>query len=164
MNLWNPKTPVMELPHLTGQLKRRLHGDSYRTAEKLDKCPAEQLRALGYSANAIGHIKEALRRQRQFAVDIADILAAEGVTLKILAALHPFDLLALPLTTAQLGYIIRWQHDIGGRYGDKEIFCVAGGRVYYCTACPYRDHRSTFCGFCTRKLLDELAEKKRGNP
>jgi len=162
MNLWNPQTPVVELPHLTDKLKRRLYGDGYRAADKLDKCPKEQLRGLDYSASAINHIREALRQQRQFSEGISAILTAEGITLKKLLVLQPFDLLNLPLTTAQVGYLLRWQHDIGGRYGDKEIFCVANGRVYYCTECPYRDERSNYCGWCTRKLLDDLADKKRG--
>lgn len=55
MNLWNPKTPVAELPHLTEQLKHRLRSDGYRTADKLDRCPKEQLRVLGYSDSAVGH-------------------------------------------------------------------------------------------------------------
>jgi len=162
MILWNPKTPVMELPHLNDQLKQRLHYDGYRTAEKLDNCLKEQLRALGYSDSAVGHIRQALREQRQFASDLADILLAEGITSKRMPNLQPFDLFSLPLTTAQLGYLLRWQYDVGGRYGDKDIFCVAGGRVYYCTECRYRDERSNFCGVCTKKLLDDLAAKKRG--
>ena len=60
------------------------------------------------------------------------------------------------------GYLLRWQRDVGGRYGEKEIYCVAGGRVYYCSTCRYRDERSNFCGFCMKKLLDDAAEKKRG--
>ena len=75
--------------------------------------------------------------------------------------LQPFDLLNLPLTTAQLGYLLRWQHDVGGRYGEQEIYCAINGRVYYCTACPYRNELSNFCGVCYRKLLDDLAEQKK---
>ena len=163
MNLWNPKTPVMELPFLSDSLKRRLYADEYRTAEKLDNCPLVHLLDLGYNSVTIGHIRKALRQQRQFAVDIADILLAEGITGKMMPSLQLFDLLNLPLTTAQLGYLLRWQRDVGGRYGEKEIYCVAGGRVYYCTECRYRDERSNFCGFCMKKLLDDIAEKKRGN-
>ena len=161
MNLWNPQTPVMELPHLTDQLKRRLLADAYRTADKLDKCPKAQLRALGYSAGAIGHIREALRRQRQFADDIAAVLTAEGHTYKTLLSLQPFDLFSLPLSTAQLGYLLCWQHQIGGRYSDREIFCEVNGRVYYCTSCPYRNELSNFCSWCTRKVLDDMAEQKK---
>ena len=162
MNLWNPNTPIAELPHLTDKLKRSLDTDGYKSVDKLDKCPKAQLRALEYSVTSIGHIHEALRQQRRFAEEIADLLTAEGITLKMLISLQPFDLLNLPLSTAQVGYLLRWQRDIGGRYSDKEIFCVANGRVYYCTDCPYRDERSNYCGWCTRKLLDDLAEKKGG--
>ena len=162
MNLWNPKTPVTELPCLSDSLKRRLYADEYRTAGKLDSCPLVHLLDLGYTSIAVDHIRKALRQQRQFASDIADILLAEGITGKKMPSLQLFDLLNLPLTTAQLGYLLRWQRDVGGRYGDKEIYCVAGGRVYYCTECRYRDERSNFCGFCMKKLLDDVAEKKRG--
>ena len=163
MNLSNPKTPTMELPHLSDKLKRRLHGDELRTADKLGECPNEHLQGLGYSVQDIQHIRASLRWHRQFSMDIEDILLAEGVTGKMVRAMQPFDLLNLPLTTAQLGYLLRWQKDMAGRYGDKELFCVTGGRVYYCTTCKYRDERSNFCGFCTKKLLDDMAEKKRGN-
>jgi len=162
MNLWNPNTPIEELDHLSDKLKQRLHGDDYRSVGRLDQCPAEQLRVLGYSTEAIKRIHEALRGHRKDLAYLADILRAEGLTYKALLNMQPFDLLNLPLTTAQLGYLLRWQRDMGGRYGDKDIFCVAGGRVYYCTECPYRDERSNFCGFCTKKLLDDIARQKRG--
>jgi len=162
MNLWNPKTPVAELACLSDKLKQRLHGGDYRSVERLDRCPSEQLRALGYNREAVKRIHEALRRHRSDLADLADILTAEGLTCKALLTMQPFDLLGLPITATQLGYLLRWQHDVGGRYGDKDIFCVAGGRIYYCTSCPYRDERSNFCGFCTKKLLDDIAEKKRG--
>jgi len=162
MNLWNPKTPVGELQYLSDKLKRRLHGDDYRNVGQLDQCPAELLRALDYSTETIKRIHEALRGHRKDLAYLADILYAEGVTEKMLKAMQPFDLLNLHLTTAQLGYLLLWQRDVGGRYGEKEMFCVVGGRVYYCTECPYRDERSNYCGWCTRKLLDDMAEKKRG--
>jgi len=161
MNLWNPKTPVMELQALSDKLKRRLRGDNYRAVEKLDQCPAEQLRALGYSDDAVGRIRGALRQHRQFCDDLAGILLAEGLTQKMLFEMQPFDLLRLPLTAAQVGYLLRWQLDIAGRYGEQELFCVTGGRVYYCTGCPYKDERTRFCGWCTRKLLDDMREGKR---
>jgi len=161
MNLWNPHTPVAELPNLSDKLKRRLRGDALRTVERLDQCPAEQLRALGYSDEAVQRIRASLRNHRQFCTDLADILLAEGFTQKMLFEMQPFDLLRLPLTTAQVGYLLRWQMDVAGRYGEQELFCVTGGRVYYCTGCPYRDERARFCGWCTRKLLDDIKEGKR---
>ena len=161
MNLWSPFTPVAELPNLSDKLKRRLRGDALRTVERLDQCPAEQLRVLGYSDEAVQRIRASLRLHRQFCADLADILLAEGFTQKMLYEMQPFDLLRLPLTTAQVGYLLRWQMDVAGRYGEQELFCVTGGRVYYCTGCPYRDERARFCGWCTRKLLDDI---KEGNP
>jgi len=160
MNLWNPKTPITELLHLSDQLKDRLRGDLFRTVERLDQCPADQLRVLGYSTEAIGKIRGALRQHRQFCTDVADILHSEGITQKMLFEMQPYDLLRLPLTTAQGGYLLRWQMDVAGRYGEQELFCVTGGRIYYCTGCPYRDERSRFCGWCTRKLLDDIKEGK----
>jgi len=112
--------------------------------------PAVELQGLGYSVQDIQHIRASLRWHRQFSMDIEDILLAEGITGKLLLALQPFDLLNLPLTTAQLGYLLRWQKDIAGRYGDKELFCVTGGRVYYCTTCKgvfYHYHHHTHLHF-----------------
>ena len=161
LTYWNPKLPMEELLGLSDQLKRRLRSDGYRTAGKLDQCPKEQLRALGYSDHAREQIGKALRLQRQFTEDIADIFAAEGVTEKMAKAMQPYDLFSLQLSTAQLGYILRWQRDVAGRYGEKEMFCVADGRVFYCTRCPYRDERSNFCGVCYRKLLDDMKEGRQ---
>jgi hypothetical protein len=98
---------------------------------------------------------------RSFVDDLTDILLTEDFTEKMLHEMQPFDLLRLPLTTAQAGYLPHWQRDVAGRYGERELFCVAGGRIYYCTGCPYRDARTNFCGWCTRKLLDELREGER---
>ena len=161
MNLWNPKLPIHELDLSSDKLKRRLYGDEYRTIGRLDSCPAEQLEALGYGALALKHIAAALWQHHEYVDGIADVLKSEGITLKMLPNMQPFDLLCLPLTAAQVGYLLRWQRDMGGRYGEKDIYCDAGGRVYYCTTCRYRDERSNFCGFCTKKLLDDMAEKKR---
>jgi hypothetical protein len=30
------------------------------------------------------------------------------------------------------------------------------GRVYHCADCPYRNKLTGFCGFCMRKILDEM--------
>ena len=49
MNLWNPNLPIDELALPSGQLLRRLRSDEYRTVGRLDRCPVEQLEALGYA-------------------------------------------------------------------------------------------------------------------
>jgi len=162
MNLLNPKLPIGELSLPSEKLRRRLYGDEYRTIGRLDRCPVEQLEALGYGALSLKHIATALLQHREYVDEIADILKSEGITLKMLPNMQPFDLLNLPLTSAQVGYLLRWQRDVGGRYGEKDIYCDVGGRVYYCTTCKYRDERSNFCGFCTKKLLDDIAARKRG--
>ena len=33
-------------------------------------------------------------------------------------------------------------------------------RVYYCSDCPYRDRVTGFCGFCMRKVLDDMPNIK----
>ena len=162
LTYWNPLFPTIELPALHGSMKRQLIADGYRTIEKLDRCPKERLLEFGYSDKMIGHIRSAMNEHRRFVEDIAAIFTSEGLNAKQVKTLWPFDLLRLPFTIRQLGYILLWQRDVGGRYGEKEMFCVVGGRVYYCTECPYRDERSNYCGWCTRKLLDDMAEKKRG--
>lgn len=156
---WNIKFPTAELPGLHECIKRQLIADGYRSVWKLDNCPKERLLALGYSEKHVKQVRAALKEHVRFVEDICAILANEGLGPKQVKDFWPFDLLHLPLTCAQLGYILRWQQDVIGRYEEKEMFCVAGGRVYYCTECRYRDERVRFCGFCTRKLLDE---KKRG--
>lgn len=32
---------------------------------------------------------------------------------------------------------------------------------YDCSACNYRDRTINFCGFCTKRMLDELKEAKK---
>ena len=33
-------------------------------------------------------------------------------------------------------------------------------RIYPCAYCPYRCPDINFCGFCLRKIMDELKEEK----
>lgn len=33
-------------------------------------------------------------------------------------------------------------------------------KKYDCSKCNYRDRTINFCGFCTKKLLDEIKEAK----
>jgi len=157
---WNPNFPVMELPHLDDTLRHHLRSDGYRTVEKLD-CPKEQLLRLGYDGKMVRQIRAALNKHRRFVENIEAIFEGENLGPKQAEHLWPFDLLRLlPFTCAQLGYILCWQRDIAGRYGEKEMFCIVGGRVYYCTTCPYRNELSNFCGVCYRKLLDDIREEK----
>jgi hypothetical protein len=160
VNLWNPRFPVSELTALSDQLKRRLYGDDFRTIGRLDRCSDEKLQEIGYNSKAIENIRAAMTNHRNWLAHLADFLLSEGLTEKTLCAAQVFDLLSLPITSAQLGYLVRWQRDVGGRYTEKDMFCVAGGRVYYCTKCPYRDERSNFCGVCYQKLLNEMKEGK----
>jgi hypothetical protein len=43
------------------------------------------------------------------------------------------------------------------------IIRTKDGRVYHCSGCPYRNRETGFCGFCMRKVLDEVkdTEKRR---
>ena len=159
LTFWNTQLPTAELPGLHECIKRQLIADRYNTVGKLDNCPRGRLLGLGYSEWQIKQVRAALKDHVRFVEDICAIFASEGLGPKQVKDFWPFDLLRLPLSCAQLGYILRWQQDVAGRYGEKDMFCLAGGRIYYCTECRYRDERVRFCGFCTRKLLDE---KKRG--
>ena len=39
-----------------------------------------------------------------------------------------------------------------------------GDKRYDCSVCNYRDRKINFCGFCSKRMLDELKEaKKRRN-
>ena len=158
---WNTKMPTAELYGLHECIRRQLIADGYNSVGKLDNCPKERLLGLGYSENHVKQVRAALKEHVRFVEDICAIFASEGLGPKQVKDFWPFDLLRLPLTNTQLGYILRWQQDTARRYEEKDMFCVAGGRVYYCTECRYRDERVRFCGFCTRKLLDEQAGKKR---
>ena len=158
---WNTKFPTAELPGLHDCIKRQLIEDGYRTVGKLDQCPKERLLALGYSEKHVTQARKALKKHVHFVEDICAILGSEGLKPKHIKDFWPFDLLRLPLSCTQLGYILRWQQNVEGRYEEKDMFCVAGGRVYYCTECRYRDERVRFCGFCTKKVLDDMKEKKQ---
>ena len=162
MNLWNPHFPMAELSGLNESLKHHLRIDGFHTVEKLEHCTKEQLQNLGYDKKQASQVRAALKKHKNFVTTIEAIFAAEGLTAKQVKSLWPFDLLGLSFTCTQLGYILRWQKDVAGRYAAKEMFCVVNGRVYYCTNCPYRDERSNFCGVCYRKLLDDVAARKRG--
>lgn len=49
---------------------------------------------------------------------------------------------------------------IAGDGMNNRIIYIKPGRVYHCATCPYRNHESGFCGFCMRKILDEMKDKK----
>lgn len=39
---------------------------------------------------------------------------------------------------------------------NNRIIRTRDGRVYYCAECPYRNLLTGFCGFCMRKIIDEV--------
>lgn len=45
---------------------------------------------------------------------------------------------------------------------NERIIKTADGRVYHCANCPYRNRETGFCGFCMRKILDEMEDIKKG--
>jgi hypothetical protein len=159
MTFWNPNLSTRDLPTLSDHLKHHLRADGFCTIESLEACTKEQLRGLGYDEKTIKQIRAALKKHRNFVEVIGAIFNTEGLEPRQVKDFWPFDLLNLPFTSAQLGYILRWQKDIARRYGEKERFCVVDGQVFYCTRCPYRDERSNFCGWCTRKILADRKSK-----
>lgn len=156
---WNPKLPVTELPGLQERVRRKLIADGLCTVDKLDHCPKERLLTLGYSEKMVAQIREAMAAHRRFVEGIAAAFHGAGLNIRQAWNLWAFDLLSLSFSCAELGYILRWQQDVAGRYGEAERFCVAGGRMYYCTECPYRDERSNLCGVCLRHVME-----KEGKP
>jgi hypothetical protein len=158
---WNPNHPISELPGLDKTLKHHLRLDRFRTVEQLESCTKEQLLELNYSKNHFTQVRAALKKHERFVAYIEAIFESEGLTEEKVRQFWPFDLLALPFSCAHLGYILRWQKDVGGRYGEQETFCVVNGRMYYCTNCRYKDERTNFCGWCMRKILEETREGKR---
>jgi hypothetical protein len=44
---------------------------------------------------------------------------------------------------------------------NNRIIRTKDGRVYRCVNCPYRNRLTGFCGFCMKKILDELKDKTR---
>ncbi len=40
--------------------------------------------------------------------------------------------------------------------------CAMENKEYDCTGCRYRDRFVDFCGFCTKKILDEMRGKTYG--
>jgi hypothetical protein len=120
----------------------------------------DKLSVLGYDKKQVSQARTALNKHKDFVQTIEAAFAGQGLTAKQAKQMWPFDLLTLPLTTAQLGYILRWQRDVAKRYGEKEMFCITDGQIFYCTNCPYRDERSNFCGWCMRKLLQDRKAKE----
>lgn len=43
---------------------------------------------------------------------------------------------------------------------NNRIIRLSDGRVYHCADCPYRNRETGFCGFCMRKIIDEMNDKK----
>ncbi len=47
---------------------------------------------------------------------------------------------------------------------NNRIMKISDGRIYLCRDCPYRNRMSGFCGFCMKKVIDDvdaLKTKKR---
>jgi len=44
-----------------------------------------------------------------------------------------------------------------------KYYRATDGRVFFCDACPYYDRRSNFCGFCMKKILDDMKKIKGGS-
>ncbi len=50
---------------------------------------------------------------------------------------------------------------------NNRIMKISDGRVYLCRDCPYRNRMSGFCGFCMKKVIDDvdaLKTKKKEEP
>lgn len=43
---------------------------------------------------------------------------------------------------------------------DNRIVKISNGRVYHCADCPYRNRETNFCGFCMRKVVDDMKALK----
>ncbi len=39
---------------------------------------------------------------------------------------------------------------------NNRIIRINDGRVYHCADCPYRNRETGFCGFCMRKVIDDI--------
>ena len=46
---------------------------------------------------------------------------------------------------------------------DFKVNITDDGRVYDCTDCPYRERGIDFCGFCLKKILDDLEKIKEAS-
>ena len=43
---------------------------------------------------------------------------------------------------------------------NNRIIKMSDGRVCYCADCPYRNRETGFCGFCMRKVIDDVEIQK----
>ena len=43
---------------------------------------------------------------------------------------------------------------------NNRIIKISDGREYHCAECPYCDRETGFCGFCMKKVLDDMAAIK----
>ena len=44
---------------------------------------------------------------------------------------------------------------------NNRIIRISDGREYHCAECSYRDRETGFCGFCMKKVLDDMKAIKR---
>jgi hypothetical protein len=45
---------------------------------------------------------------------------------------------------------------------NNRIIHTKDGHIYRCADCPYRNRETGFCGFCMKKILDEMKDMKKG--
>jgi len=43
---------------------------------------------------------------------------------------------------------------------NNRIIRISDGRVYHCADCSYRNRETGFCGFCMRKVIDDIKIQK----
>lgn len=44
---------------------------------------------------------------------------------------------------------------------NNRIMRISDGRIYRCADCPYRNRETGFCGFCMRKVIDDVNALKK---
>lgn len=66
------------------------------------------------------------------------------------------------LSYEQIGRIISFQRDMAGKhYDEQDIYYITGDKVYRCTDCNLRNPDTNFCGWCSKKIMDEYKKKHK---
>ena len=166
-NHWmlNTRMEITQLTSMRPSLREFLFLAGIRTLGELMKLSDEELSMYkGIRQKRLELIKAGIYQEVLAAKALTALLENQGYTTPqgVIEMTNEQILNCYDINHEQIGRILSFQRDMGGKhYDENDIFYVAGDKVYCCTNCRYRSPDANFCGWCTMKILDEMKEKKR---
>ena len=160
-SLLNTRMNILHIRSLPEALRETLFRGGIHTLgdlmRKLDLCDLNMM-----SKSHLKAIKDAIKKEHQIAFRLTKLLKENGYpTLQSVIDMTTAQILdCYGLSYDQIGRVISFQRDMAGlHFDEQDIFYITGDRVYCCTNCRYRNPENNFCGWCSKKILDDYKKK-----